>query len=76
MLVERRGIPWGLIPFIKHVGWYVKGNPDAAAFRRRISTIRSHEAFIWEMEIYFRKIADTRAAHEKEEPCPLSMPMA
>jgi len=79
MLVERRGVPWGLIPFIKHVGWYVKGYPAAAAFRRQISTIRSHEAFIREMEMYFCKIADTRLAHEPEhegEPCPLLMPMA
>jgi tRNA-dihydrouridine synthase B len=76
MLVKRRGIPWGLVPFIKHAGWYVKGYPGTAQFRRRISTIRSHEAFVQEMEMYFRKIADTRLPHERKERCPLLMPTA
>jgi tRNA-dihydrouridine synthase B len=72
MLLQRRGTPWGLIAFIKHVGWYVKGYPAASDFRRRISTIRSHEAFVGEMEAYFRQIANKR----REGQCPLLMPAA
>lgn len=56
MLLQWKNAPWGLCIFIKHVGWYVKGYPAAAEFRRRINTIRSQEAFIREMEAYFRYI--------------------
>jgi nifR3 family TIM-barrel protein len=72
MLLQRKGVPWGIIAFIKHLGWYVKGYPAAAEFRRRINTIRSPEAFIREMESYFRYVEDT----QRGSSCPLSMPMA
>jgi tRNA-dihydrouridine synthase B len=72
MLLQRRGTPWGLIAFIKHVGWYVKGYPAASDFRRRISTIRSQEVFVREMEVYFRQIANKQG----ERRCPLLMPAA
>jgi nifR3 family TIM-barrel protein len=60
MLLQRKGAPWGIVAFIKHLGWYVKGYPAAAEFRKRINTIRSQEAFIREMEAYFRDIEGTR----------------
>jgi nifR3 family TIM-barrel protein len=59
LLLERNGTPWGICIFIKHLGWYVKGYRAAAEFRRRINTIRSHEAFIQEIEAYFRSIEGT-----------------
>jgi tRNA-dihydrouridine synthase B len=70
--LERKCAPWGLLTFIKHVGWYVKGQPAAAQFRKRINTIRSKEAFIREIEAYFRYIESTQGGTS----CPLSMPMA
>jgi tRNA-dihydrouridine synthase B len=70
--LERKGAPWGLLTFIKHVGWYVKGQPAAAQFRKRINTIRSKEAFIREIEAYFRSVEDTQGGTS----CPLSMPTA
>jgi tRNA-dihydrouridine synthase B len=60
MHVERNGTPLGGLTFIKHVGWYLKGYPAAAEFRRRINTMRSKEALIREMEAYFRHIEDVR----------------
>jgi tRNA-dihydrouridine synthase len=38
------------------LGWYVRGYPAAAEFRKRINTIRSKEAFIREIEVYFRYV--------------------
>jgi len=70
--LERKGAPWGLLTFIKHVGWYLKGYPAVAAFRKRINTIRSKEAFIREIEAYFRSIERTQGGTS----CPLSMPTA
>jgi tRNA-dihydrouridine synthase B len=70
--LERKSAPWGLLTFIKHVGWYLKGYPAVSAFRKRINTIRSKEAFIQEIETYFRSVEDTRGGDR----CPLSMPMA
>jgi nifR3 family TIM-barrel protein len=72
MHLERKGEPRGLLSFIKHVGWYLKGYPAVAAFRKRINTIRSREAFIQEIEAYFRSVEVTQG----ENRCPLSMPMA
>jgi tRNA-dihydrouridine synthase B len=70
--LERKGAPWGLLTFIKHVGWYVKGRPTAAQFRKRINTIRSKEAFIREIEAYFRSVEGTQGGAS----CPLSTPTA
>jgi tRNA-dihydrouridine synthase len=70
MLLQRKGVPWGIIAFIKHLGWYVKGYPAAAEFRKRINTMRSPEAFIREMEAYFRYVEGTQQGSS----CPLSMP--
>jgi len=72
MHLERKSAPWGLLTFIKHVGWYLKGYSEAAAFRKRINTIRSKEAFIREIEAYFRYIESTQGGNG----CPLSMPAA
>jgi len=72
MHLETKSAPWGLLTFIKHVGWYLKGYPAAAAFRKRINTIRSTEAFIREIEAYFRYIESTQGGTS----CPLSMPAA
>lgn len=52
----RKDAPWGTLLFIKHLGWYLKGYPAAAEFRRKINTIRSKEVFVREMEGYFRYI--------------------
>jgi tRNA-dihydrouridine synthase B len=70
--LKRKGAPWGLFTFIKHVGWYVKGQPAAAQFRRRINALRSEEAFIQEIEAYFRFVEGTQGGNR----CPLSMPTA
>lgn len=70
--LERKSAPWGLLTFIKHVGWYLKGYPAVAAFRKRINTIKSKEAFIREIEAYFRSIERTQGGNN----CPLSMPTA
>jgi tRNA-dihydrouridine synthase B len=70
--LERKSAPRGLLTFIKHVGWYLKGYPSVAAFRKRINTISSKEAFIREIEAYFRSVGSIRG----ETSCPLSMPMA
>jgi len=70
--LERKNAPWGLHTFIKHVGWYFKGYPAVAAFRKRINTIKSKEAFIREIEAYFRSIEGTQGGNN----CPLSMPTA
>ena len=56
MHLERNGIPWGILSFIKHVGWYLKGYPAAAAFRGRLNTIRTKDGLLKEMEAYFRHI--------------------
>jgi tRNA-dihydrouridine synthase B len=72
MHLERKSAPWGLLTFIKHVGWYLKGYPMVAAFRKRINTIRSKEAFVREIEAYFRSVESTQG----ENGCPLSMPTA
>jgi tRNA-dihydrouridine synthase B len=72
MHLQGNDAPWGTIKFIKHVGWYVKGYPAAADFRRRMNAIRSQEAFIREMEAYFRHIELRRG----DSRCPLSMPTA
>jgi len=72
MHLERKSAPWGLLTFIKHVGWYLKGYPAVAAFRKRINTIRSKEAFIREIETYFRYIESIQGGTS----CPLSMPTA
>jgi tRNA-dihydrouridine synthase B len=53
MLLQSKGVPWEIIAFIKHLGWYVRVYPAAAEFRKRINTIRSKEAFIREIEVYF-----------------------
>jgi tRNA-dihydrouridine synthase B len=71
MHVERKSAPWGLLTFIKHVGWYLKGYPAVAAFRRRINTIRSKEAFVREIKAYFRFVEGAQGGTS----CPLSMPM-
>jgi tRNA-dihydrouridine synthase B len=60
MHLERNGTPRGGLTFIKHVGWYLKGYPAAAEFRRRINTIKSKAALIREMEAYFQYIEDVR----------------
>jgi tRNA-dihydrouridine synthase B len=70
--LERKSAPWGLLTFIKHVGWYLKGYPAVAAFRKRINTIRSKEAFIPEIEAYFRYVESIQGGTS----CPLSMPTA
>jgi tRNA-dihydrouridine synthase B len=72
MHLERKSAPWGLLTFIKHVGWYLKGYPAVAAFRKRINTIRSKEAFIQEIKAYFRFVEGTQGGPS----CPLSIPMA
>ena len=59
MLLQRNGAPLGIIIFIKHLGWYVKGLPTATVFRKRINTIRSKEALVREMEGYFQHIEST-----------------
>jgi nifR3 family TIM-barrel protein len=70
--LERKGAPRGLSTFIKHVGWYLKGYPAVAAFRKKINAIRSKETFIAEIEAYFRAIEITPGGNR----CPLSMPTA
>jgi tRNA-dihydrouridine synthase B len=62
MLLQRNGTPLGIILFIKHLGWYVKGLPTAAEFRGRINTIRSEEALVREMEGFFQYI---ESVHER-----------
>jgi len=56
MLLQRNGIPLGIILFIKHLGWYVKGLPAAAEFRGRMNTIRTKEGLVREMEAFFQYI--------------------
>lgn len=56
MLLQRNGTPLGIILFIKHLGWYVKGLPAAAEFRGRINTIRTKEGLLGEMEAFFQYI--------------------
>jgi len=56
MLLQRNGTPLGIILFIKHLGWYVKGLPTAAEFRGRINTIRTKEGLRREMEVFFQYI--------------------
>jgi tRNA-dihydrouridine synthase B len=56
MLLQRNGIPLGIILFIKNLGWYVKGLPAAAEFRGRINTIRTKEGLLREMEAFFQYI--------------------
>jgi tRNA-dihydrouridine synthase B len=56
MLLQRNGAPLGIIIFIKHLGWYVKGLPAAAEFRGRINTIRTTEGLRREMEEFFQYI--------------------
>ena len=56
MLLDRNGTPLGIILFIKHLGWYVKGLPAAAEFRGRINTIRTKEGLLGEMDVFFRYI--------------------
>jgi tRNA-dihydrouridine synthase B len=56
MLLQRNGAPLGILIFIKHLGWYVKGLPMATAFRKRIHTIRTPEGLRREMEGYFQHI--------------------
>jgi tRNA-dihydrouridine synthase B len=58
MLLQRNGTPLGIILFIKHLGWYIKGLPMAAEFRGRINTIRTEEGLLREMEIFFQYIED------------------
>jgi tRNA-dihydrouridine synthase B len=70
--LERKSAPRGLLTFIKHVGWYLKGYPAVAAFRKRIHTIRSKEAFVQEIEAYFRTVESSQGGNG----CPLSMPTA
>jgi tRNA-dihydrouridine synthase len=60
MLLQRNGTPLGIILFIKHLGWYIKGLPMAAEFRGRINTIRTKEGLIREMETFFRYIEDVQ----------------
>jgi len=72
MHLERNGTPHGGLTFIKHVGWYLKGYPAAAEFRKRINTMRSKEALIREMEAYFRYIEGRPGG----DACPLSTPTA
>ena len=61
--LQRNGAPWGIVLFIKHLGWYLKGYPAAAEFRKKINTIRSKEAFIREMEEYFQYIENRRGGN-------------
>jgi tRNA-dihydrouridine synthase B len=56
MLLQRNGTPLGIVLFIKHLGWYVKGLPSAAEFRGRINTIRTKEGLLREMEVFFQYI--------------------
>jgi len=56
MLLQRNGIPLGIILFIKHLGWYVKGLPAAAEFRGRMNTIRTKEGLVRELEAFFQYI--------------------
>jgi tRNA-dihydrouridine synthase B len=56
MLLQRNGISLGIILFVKHLGWYVKGLPAAAEFRGRINTVRTKEGLLREMEVFFRYI--------------------
>jgi tRNA-dihydrouridine synthase B len=56
MLLKRHNTPLGIILFIKHLGWYIKGLPMAAEFRGRINTIRTKEGLLREMETFFHYI--------------------
>jgi tRNA-dihydrouridine synthase B len=56
MLLQRNGAPLGILIIIKHLGWYVKGLPAAAEFRKRINTIRTEEGLLKEMEVFFQYI--------------------
>ena len=44
----------------EHLGWYIKGLPMAAEFRGRINTIRTKEALLREMEVFFQYIEDVQ----------------
>jgi tRNA-dihydrouridine synthase B len=60
MLLQRNNTPLGIILFIKHLGWYIKGLPMAAEFRGRINTIRTKEGLLREMEVFFQYIEDVQ----------------
>jgi tRNA-dihydrouridine synthase B len=60
MLLQRNGIPLGIILFIKHLGWYIKGLPMAAKFRGRINTMRTKEGLLREMEVFSQYIEDVQ----------------
>jgi tRNA-dihydrouridine synthase B len=60
MLLQRHNTPLGIILFIKHLGWYIKGLPMAAEFRWRINTIRTEEGLLREMEVFFQYIEDVQ----------------
>jgi tRNA-dihydrouridine synthase B len=60
MLLQRNGTPLGIILFIKHLGWYIKGLPMATEFRGRINTIRTKEGLLREMETFFQYIEDVQ----------------
>ncbi len=70
--LQRKDAPWGLLTFIKHVGWYIKGQPAAARLRKRINGLRSEEAFVQEIEAYFRSVEGIQGGAS----CPLSTPTA
>lgn len=56
MHVAWRGAAKGFPSFIKHLGWYLKGYPGVAGFRRRMNAISSWGEYLREIKDYFRLI--------------------
>jgi hypothetical protein len=51
--LERKSAPWGLLTFIKHVGWYLKGYPCGRCLSQEDKHHQVQEAFVREIEAYF-----------------------
>jgi tRNA-dihydrouridine synthase B len=51
----------------KHIGWYTKALPGAAAFRSRFNAIESATGQLTEVDVYFTHIADAASDGQREE---------